>query len=285
MNNYLKLINKNIGIHFKYNLNLYKNVILAKKFNINAFSFFIGNPLKWNKNFNIKDIYKFNNLCKKFNINNNYIIPHSSYLINLGSPIQNKLLKSINLLKQEIYICNKLKLKLINLHLGNHLNLITENKCIENIINSLNFIIKNTKNVILVLENSAGNGNYIGYNLDQINDIILSIKDKSRIGVCIDTGHAFASGYDLRSFNSCDIFFDYFDKKIGFCYLKAIHLNGSRCKYFSKKDKHSSLLNSFLGNNIFYWIMRNNNFNNIPIILETSNPNLWLSEINWLYSI
>ncbi len=285
MNNFLKLRNKNIGIHIKNNLFLYKNVILAKKLNINAFSFFIGNPLIWKKNISNLDINNFNFLCKKFNIKKKYIIPHSSYLINLGCPIKKKLLKSINLLKWEIYICNKLKLKLINLHLGSHLNLISENRCIDNIINSINYIIKSTKNIILVLENSAGNGNYIGYNLDQISSIISSIDKKSRIGVCIDTGHAFASGYDLRNFIDCDIFFNNFDRKIGFNFLKALHLNGSRCKFFSKKDKHSALLNSYLGNNIFYWIMRNNNFNNLPIILETNNINLWSNEINWLYSI
>ncbi len=285
MNNSLKLRNKNIGVHIKNSLCLYKNVIFANKLNISAFSFFIGSPLKWNKNISINDINKFKFFCKKFNINKNYIIPHSSYLINLGSPINNKLWKSLHLLKKEIFICNRLGLKLINLHIGSHLNLITENKCIDIVINSLNYIIKYTENIILVLENSAGNGNYIGYNLDQIYNIICSIDNKSRIGVCIDTGHAFASGYDLRDFNSCDIFFNIFNNKIGFNYLRALHLNGSRCKYFSKQDKHSILLNSYLGNNIFYWIMRNNYFNNLPIILETVNPNLWLSEINWLYSI
>ncbi len=285
MNNLLKLRNKYIGIHIKNNLFLYKNIILAKKFNINSFSFFIGNPLIWKKKINDLDIFKFNYFCKKFNIKNKYIIPHSSYLINLGCPIKKTLLKSINLLKWEIFICNKLNIKLINLHLGNHLKLISENKCIDNVINSINNIIKCTKNTILVLENSAGNGNYIGYDLNHISDIISSIDDKSRIGVCIDTGHAFAAGYDLRNFMDCDIFFNSFDKKIGFNFLKALHLNGSRCEFNSKKDKHSVLLNSFLGNNIFYWIMRNYYFNNLPIILETNNSNLWLNEINWLYSI
>ncbi len=285
MNNLLKIKFKKIGIHIKNFYNLWTNNILLNYFNIKSLSFFLGNPLKWKKNISNNYINKINTFIKKFNINKNYIIPHCSYLINLGSPIDINLKKSISLLKKEIFICSKLGIKLINFHIGNHLGIINEYNCINNIINSINFIIDNTSDVILVMENSSGQGNSIGYNLDHISNILLSINNKSRIGVCIDIGHAFAAGYDLRNFINCEKFFVEFDNKIGLMFLKALHLNGSRYKFFSKKDKHSTLLNSFLGNNIFYWIMKNNLFDNIPIILETINPLLWINEINWLYSL
>ncbi len=283
MKNCLKIINKKIGVHIYDSFNNIINYVL--NLNIEAFSFFLGNPLKWKKNISNYLINKFLFNLNKFNINNNYIIPHSSYLINLGSPIKFNLLKSINLLKKEIDICNKLNIKLINFHLGSHLGIISENKCISNIIKSINYILDKTSNVILVMENSAGQGNYIGYKLDHISVILKSINNKKRIGVCIDTGHLFASGYDLRSFYLCEKFFNIFENIIGLKYLKAIHLNTSKFKFNSKKDKHSTLLNSKLGNNIFYWIMRENIFNNIPIILETIDSSLWKKEINWLYSL
>ncbi len=286
MNSFLKIKSKKIGVHLKNNLKLINNFIKNKfYYNINALSFFIGNPLKWNKKISIKYLNIINFIINKFDIDYKFIIPHSSYLINLGSPIKKKLYNSINLFKKEINICLKLKFNLINFHLGNHLNIISENKCIDNIINSINYILDTTNDIILVIENSSGQGTSIGYKLDHISDIIKSINYKFRIGVCIDTSHVFSSGYKLNTFLDCENFFLEFDKKIGFKYIKALHLNGSKSNFCSKIDRHSELLNSKLGNVVFYWVMRNNLFNNIPIILETTNFKLWLNEINWLYSI
>ncbi len=163
--------------------------------------------------------------------------------------------------------------------------MITKLKCLNLIINSINYIISNTKNVILLIENVVNKGTSVGYSLEQINYIILNVKNKSRIGICIDICHAFSSGYDLRNFFLCQSFFLYFHKIIGLNYLKVIHLNGSKYNFFSKKDRHDSLKESYIGKNIFYWIMKNKIFNNIPLIIESKNNLLWIDEIKWLYSL
>ncbi len=284
---FLKIKNKQIGVHFKNRFTLFNNIKYAFKLNINTFSFFLGNPLSWNKKINNSDIYKFKYYLNKYNIKTDYIVPHSSYLINLCSSNIFNLIKSIKLFIKEINLCYELDIKFINFHLGsNDLRNININKCIDNVINILNNIINKTKKVILVIENSAGQDNAIGNNIIDISKIINNIDNKSRIGLCIDTCHAFAAGYDLRTLNKCDDFFLYINKIIGLNFLKVIHLNGSIYKYFSKLDKHSMLLkNNFLGYAVYYWIMTNNLFNNKPIILETPNSLKWIEELSWLYSI
>ncbi len=280
---YLIKNNKKIGIYIDF-LKKKDIFFLIKKGIIKSLSFSMHNFFLNKKKFKKKIINLFLYL-NSFSFNKKYILPHSSFYINLGHPFKNKIYLSRFLFIKEINFCYKLGIKFINFHPGNHLNKISEFYCINNIISSINYVIKKTKKVILILENTSGNGTTVCYSLEHISNVISSIDDKSRIGVCIDICHAFSSGYSFFNFKSCELFFEYFDKIIGLNYLMAIHLNGSKYKFNSRKDRHDVLKDSHLGNIIFYWIMRNKLFDNIPIILETIKFKLWLSEIIWLNSL
>ncbi len=285
MTNNLKIREKKIGIYIN-NYKLKNIFFLIKNLGIKTFSFFIYPP--WLRKKNVFLFYKISKILfflKKNNILNNYFIAHSNFIINLGHYIKEKLYFYISILIKEIYFCNLLKIKYIVFHLGYHLNMISEYKCIQVIIKSINFIINKTKDVVLLIENVVNKGTSIGYSFKQIEYIISNIENKSRIGVCIDICHAFSSGYDLRNFFLCKSFFLNFHNFIGLNYLKVIHLNGSKYNFNSKKDRHDSIINNFIGNNIFYWIMKNKFFNNIPLILESKNKSLWMKEIIWLYSL
>ncbi len=285
MTNKLKIKEKKIGIYIN-NYELKKIFFLIKNLGIKVFSFFIYPP--WINKKNIFLFYKINKIfffLKKNNILNSFFIAHSSFLINLGHYIKEKLYFYRYIMIKEIHFCNLLKVKYIVFHIGYHLNMISKYKCIQLIIKSINYIINKTKNIILLIENTVNKGTSIGYSLEQISYIISNIENKSRIGVCIDICHAFSSGYDLRNFSLCEYFFLNFHNIIGLNYLKAIHLNGSKYNFNSKRDRHDSIMNNFIGNNIFYWIMKNNFLNNIPLILESKDNSLWIKEIMWLYSI
>ncbi len=285
MNTSLKIKKKKIGIYIN-EYKLKKIFFIIKYLNIKVFSFLIYPFWLYKKNFFLKiKIQKILLFLKKKFIFDSYFLAHSSFLINLGHYIKKKLYIYRSLFIKEINYCNSLDIKYIIFHPGYHLNMISELKCIKLIIDSINYIISKTQKVILLIENTVNQGSSIGYSLKQIKYIISNIKNKSRIGVCIDICHAFASGYDLRNFLLCKNFFWYFHNFIGLNYLKAIHLNGSKYNFFSKKDRHSSIKNSYIGRNIFYWIMKNNFFDNIPLILESKDNSLWIEEIQWLYSL
>ncbi len=285
MNTNLIIRSKKIGIYIN-TYKLKKIFYLIKYLGINVFSFFIYPFWLYKKNIflkkKIKKIYFF---LKKNFITKKYFFAHSSFCINLGHYIKEKLFLYRNMFIEEINYCNLLGIKYIIFHLGYHLNKISEFKCIQIIIDSINFIINKTKNIVLLIENTSGQGTSIGYSLKQIEYIISNIENKFRIGVCIDICHTFSSGYDLRNFFLCRLFFLYFHNLIGLNYLKVIHLNGSKYNFFSKKDRHDSIKDNLIGNSIFYWIMKNNLFNNVPLILESKNESLWSEEIKWLYSL
>ncbi len=284
MNN-LKVKKKYIGIIIDILHNFEKNLIFLKLIKARAFSFNMTSLLKFynflNKNFYVN----FKKLCKIYNLNSLYILPHSSFYINLCHYSKYKLFKNINLFIKEISICYKLGLNFINFHPGFSLNILTFKKCITNVVNSINYIINRTEKVILLIENSAGQGTSICYTFESIAQIINLINDKSRIGVCLDICHMFASGYKISNIKNCVNTFNYFNEIIGLKYLKGIHLSGSKYPFSSKKDRHASLFHGYLDKFFFPWFMNNIIFNNIPIILETNDILLWEKEISWLYSL
>jgi len=277
---------KYVGAHVSAAGGIENTVVRAKILRASAFSFFVKNQLKWKSpELDQITIKKFKKACNKFSFTNKQIIPHASYLINLGNPNPDLRKKSNKSLIDEINRCNQLNIKLLNVHPGNHLNQVSEQECIQLISSSINYVLKKTTSVILVLENTAGQGTCIGYSFEHIAEIIKNIQDQSRIGVCLDTCHLFAAGYDIRTKETFEKTFLIFEKVIGFKYLKAMHLNDSKNFLNSKKDRHQNLGLGFIGKNPFSLIMKDSRFNNIPIILETIDSNLWKKEIFWLNSI
>ncbi|PYA67307.1 deoxyribonuclease IV, partial [Serratia marcescens] len=165
---------------------------------------------------------------------------------------------------------------------GSHLLQIDEDKCLARIAESINIALDKTAGVTAVIENTAGQGSNLGFKFEHLAAIIDGVEDKSRVGVCIDTCHAFAAGYDLRTEEECERTFKQLGDIVGFNYLRGMHLNDAKSEFNSRVDRHHSLGEGNIGKTVFSYIMRDPRFNNIPLILETVNPDIWAEEIAWL---
>lgn len=227
-------------------------------------------------------IDNFKENCKTYGFTAKQILPHASYLINLGHPDSTALDKSRQAFLEEMQRCHALGIKMLNFHPGSYLNLITLDTCLKRIAESINSILNKTTDIAAVIENTAGQGTNVGYQFEQIATIIDLVEDKSRVGVCIDTCHAFAAGYDLRTTEACDKTFAAFSKIIGFNYLYGMHLNDAKSQFDSRLDRHQSLGEGNIGRTVFRYIMSDPRFDDIPLILETVNPAIWPHEIAWL---
>lgn len=281
-----KRINKYIGAHVSSSGGVSKVFKNAENIGAKALALFTKNQRRWDsKPLDEKEIIKFKKLMEESGISPDYILPHNSYLQNLGNADPEKREKSLNSFIDEMERCNQLGLKLLNIHPGSHLKQISVDECISLIAESINIAHKKVPNVIVVLENTAGQGSNIGSNFTEIKKIIDLIEDKSRIGVCIDTCHTIASGYELKDEEGYEKTFKEFDEIIGFKYLKGIHLNDSKFDTGSKKDRHDSINKGVLGEDFFVRFMNDERFDNIPIILETIDDTIWKEEIEYLYSL
>ena len=274
---------KRIGAHVNAAGGVENAPLNALEIGADAFALFVKNQRQWSaKALEIESINKFDENLKLANIKKEHVLPHNSYLINLGHPDAEKRKKSINAFIDEIQRANLLGLKMINFHPGSHLREISENECLENISNSINFIIANTSDVKLVIENTSGQGSNLGYKLEHLAYLIDKTQNKQRVGVCIDTCHFFAGGYDLRSKESYKKTMSEFDKLVGYKYLSGMHLNDSKNSLGVKKDRHESIGKGTIGFEAFENIMRDENIDEIPLILETINPEIWADEIKLL---
>ena len=207
------------------------------------------------------------------------ILPHDSYLINLGHPDQEGLEKSRESFFEEMHRCELLGLDRLNFHPGSHLKRISEEGSLDRIADSINMALERTKGVTAVLENTAGQGSNLGYKFEHLAYIIDRVEDKSRVGVCLDTCHSFAAGYDLRTKEACDATFAEFDRVIGFNYLRGMHLNDAMRPLGSHIDRHSPMGEGEIGIECFKYIASDPRFDNIPLILETPDEERWAQEI------
>ena len=220
---------------------------------------------------------------KKYHYTSAQILPHDSYLINLGHPVTEALEKSRDAFIDEMQRCEQLGAFLCStFHPGSHLMQISEEDCLARIAESINIALDKTQGVTAVIENTAGQGSNLGFKFEHLAAIIDGVEDKSRVGVCIDTCHAFAAGYDLRSAEACEKTFAAFERIVGFQYLRGMHLNDAKSAFGSRVDRHHSLGEGNIGHDCFSWIMQDSRFDGIPLILETINPDIWAEEIAWL---
>jgi len=274
---------KYIGAHVSMAGGVENAPINANNLNASAFALFVKNQRQWNaKPLTEDNITKFKENCKKFGYKPEQILPHDSYLINLGNSNIEKREKSLNAFVDEALRCEQLGLKYLNFHPGSHLKEISEEESLDLISNNLNKAITKSKNIIFVIENTAGQGSNLGYKFEHLAYIIKKIKDKSRIGVCIDTCHVFASGYDIK--NKYEEVMEQFEKIVGFKYLKGMHLNDSLKELGSKVDRHESIGKGAIGIEFFEKIIKDKRTDNIPLILETPKFDLWKDEIKFLKS-
>ena len=232
-----------------------------------------------------QSIALFKSRCEEYGYTAAQILPHDSYLINLGSPDAESLEKSRKSFIEEMHRCEQLGLDRLNFHPGSHLKKISEEDCLKTIAESINIALSETKGVTAVLENTAGQGTNMGHRFEHLRTIIDLVDDKSRVGVCIDTQHAFAAGYDLLSDEGFINVWKQFDEIIGFSYLRGMHINDSKKELASRVDRHETLRNGLLGPTPFERIMKDSRFDNIPLILETPDEGLWAEEIEWLKGV
>lgn len=277
---------KYIGAHVSVEKGVDNAPLNAARIGARAFALFTRNPSRWkSKALTAKEIDAFRSNCEEFGFTPSVILPHDSYLINLGSPDATKLAMSREAFLDEMTRCSQLGLTMLNFHPGSHLNQIDTDACLDLIAESINISLDHTRGVKAVIENTAGQGSNLGFEFSQIGRIIDGVADKSRIGVCIDTCHTFAAGYDLSTDTGYEATWREFDEKIGFGYLSAIHLNDSRRELGSHVDRHAPLREGHIGERFFSLLMNDPRLDNIPIILETPDPERWADEISWLYSL
>jgi len=276
---------KYVGAHVSSSGGVFNAVINANKINAKGFALFTKNQRQWvAKPFDEKTINKFKEKMQEFEYTADMVLPHDSYLINLGHPETEKEEKSLNAFIDELKRVEQLGLKYLNFHPGSHLKKISESECLEKIAKNINKALKETESAIAVMETTAGQGSNLGYKFEHLRDIIDLIDDKERIGVCIDTAHIFAAGYDIRTREAYEKTMQQFDEVIGFKYLKGMHINDSKAKFASRVDRHHSLGLGEIGLDAFKFIMNDKRIDNIPLILETINPDIWEEEIKLLYS-
>jgi len=277
---------KYIGAHVSASGGVENAPINAHKIGAKSFALFTKNQRQW-KVAPLKEnnITQFKENCRKYGYLPEFILPHDSYLINPGSPDKEMLAKSRDALLDEMQRCEQLGLTMLNFHPGAHLGKIPEEDCLKNIAESINLVLQQTKGVTAVIENTAGQGSHLGYRFEHIRAIIDMVDDKSRVGVCVDTCHTYAAGYDIKSEDGYDLTFKEFDSIIGLNYLRGFHLNDARKGLASRVDRHESIGKGELGEDVFKRIMNDPRFDNMPIILETPDEDIWAEEIAWLYGI
>ena len=277
---------KYIGAHVSASGGICNAILNAEAIGANAFALFTRNQRSWvSKPLATDEINSFSSLLAERGFEPQYVLPHDSYLINLGSPDDEILTKSRNAFLDEMKRAEQLGLTMLNFHPGSHLNKISEEECLDQIAREINAALSQTKGVTAVIENTAGQGTNLGWRFEHIRRIIDGIDDKSRVGVCIDTCHTLAAGYELSTEMGYQFCFDEFESIIGFQFLRAIHLNDSKKNAGSHVDRHETLGNGFLGKEFFVRFMHDSRFDNMPIILETPEPSLWAQEIEWLRSL
>ena len=277
---------KYIGAHVSASGGVGNAVLNAEAIGATAFALFTRNQRSWvSKPLPQQDIDGFKALLRERGFEPKYVLPHDSYLINLGSPDEETLAKSRAAFLDEMHRAQLLGLTMLNFHPGSHLNRISEEECLDQIAREINLALSQTEGVTAVIENTAGQGTNLGWRFEHIARIIEGVDDKSRVGVCIDTCHTLAAGYDLSTEMGYQFTMEEYERVIGLKYLRAVHLNDSKKGAGSHVDRHETLGNGALGRDFFARFMNDSRFDNMPIILETPDPTRWADEIRWLFEL
>lgn len=276
---------KYIGAHVSVAGGVQNAPLEASRIGAKAFALFTGSSSRWvSKAISDKDAALFKERCAELVFTPKVILPHDNFLINLGSPDEEKLAKSRKSFLDEMKRCEQLGLTMLNFHPGSHVNAMSEEECLARIAESINITLDKTEGVTAVIENTAGQGSNLGWDFAQIAAIIDKVEDKERVGVCIDTCHAYSAGYDLATEEGYRKTWRDFDEIIGAGYLRGLHLNDDKRELGSRIDRHAPVGEGTLGRDFFHRLVNDPRFEGLPMILETPDESLWPEEISWLYS-
>jgi deoxyribonuclease-4 len=276
---------KYIGAHVSASGGVENAIKNAKDIGATAFALFTKNQRQWlAPALTAEQIALFRTMMSEAGYEAGQVLPHDSYLINLGHPEQEGLQRSRESFFEEMRRCELLGLDRLNFHPGSHLKKISEEESLDRIAESINMALERTSGVMAVIENTAGQGSNLGFKFEHLAYIIDRVEDKSRVGVCLDTCHSFAAGYDLRTKEALDATFAEFERIVGFKYLKGMHLNDAMKPLGSRVDRHAPLGDGEIGWECFRYIMSDERFDNIPLILETPDEERWAQEIAQLKS-
>jgi len=274
---------KYIGAHVSASGGVENAPLNASAIGATAFALFTKNQRQWTaKPLTEASIRRFKENCEAAGYTPDRILPHDSYLINLGHPESAGLTKSRTAFIDEMNRCRQLGLRYLNFHPGSHLSKISESDCLHRIAESINLALTQTQGVTAVIENTAGQGTNLGHRFEHLAEIIDGVTDKTRVGVCLDTCHTFSAGYDLITREGYQETLARFDEIVGFGYLKGMHLNDGKKAQGSRVDRHASLGEGTLGLDAFRMFMEDPRFDNIPMILETPDDSRWAEEIRLL---
>lgn len=277
---------KYIGAHVSAAGGVENAPVNARKIDASCFALFTKNQRQWQaKPLSDKSVNAFKANCRRLGFGPGQILAHDSYLINLGHPEQAALEKSRGAFIDEMQRCHQLGIAMLNFHPGSTLKKFGMDDCLAVIAQSINLALQQVPDVIAVIENTAGQGSNVGFAFEQIKAVIDRVDDQSRVGVCIDTCHAFAAGYDFVSPEGYEKTWDLFDAIIGFEKLKGMHLNDAKKPINSRVDRHESIGKGELGLAAFQQIMADKRLDDIPMILETPDDGIWAEEISLLKSL
>ncbi len=269
---------KYIGAHVSAAGGVAEAPVRAHAIGATAFALFTKNQRQWHaKPLTDEQIALFRQRCQELGYGPRQILPHDSYLINLGHPEEDKWRKSLDAFIDELSRCHQLGIRMLNFHPGSHLRQISESACLARIARAINMALEQVPEVIAVLENTAGQGSNVGWRFEQLAEIMQQVEQPERVGVCIDTCHAYAVGYDLRGDYEgvmrqlCDT--------VGQEKVLAFHVNDSKGALGSRLDRHHSLGEGQLGWEPFRQLMQDARWDGRPFILETIDPQRWPAEI------
>uniref|UniRef100_A0A914W129 Xylose isomerase-like TIM barrel domain-containing protein n=1 Tax=Plectus sambesii TaxID=2011161 RepID=A0A914W129_9BILA len=259
-----------LGVHVSAAGGIEQAVYNARQMGCRSFALFLKNQRQWaSKPLEDSAVEKFKNALQECDFPVERIVPHSSYLFNLGSPDKDILEKTRNAMLDEVQRCERLGIKLYNFHSGSTTNKCTVEECLTTVAETINLTLKKTQGVTLLIETMSRQGNTVGGHFEELRSIIDQVEDKSRIGVCLDTCHIFAAGYDIRNETVYEETMSKFERIVGFQYLKAVHLNDSKGALGSHLDRHENIGKGLIAKAGFSLLMNDPRFDRLPMILET----------------
>lgn len=262
-----------LGVQVSVEGKIYEAIERARLLGCNTMQIFSRNPQAWRKNFlEPKDIEEFLKRQAKFNLHPLFI--HIPYLINLASPNPRLYEASIEAFIEDVLEAEVLKADYIVTHMGSHKET-SEEAGIRRLINALNRILKNTRNtkVRILLENTAGSGSWLGYKFSHQKKIIQSLNYRERVGLCLDTAHAYLAGYDIAIEKGLKVTLNEIDKLVGINLIKLIHLNDAKDKLGSRHDRHEHIGKGKIGLEGMRRIINHPKLKELPFILETPKKN------------